>query len=291
MIKLNINLLNLIKDTINKTKKLINSYNHTYPNQKYELEEILKSIFYILKSGISWRNNQSSIHWESLRRHFNILFQYKIFFKTYHKILGKYLKTKQKSKNKIIIMTDTSFIINRTGINQKRNKYCRNKKCTKLSSITDENGIPLNILIFDGNKNDITCFIKQINFIKKINPNNKLLSNKLILNKSMTHKLLLLADKGYDSRKLRNLLNILHLEHIIPYNKRNTKDENKIKHLSSEEKIKYKKRIKIEHSFSWIKRYKRIQEFNEKNIKIYESFLYFSLCSMLNNKIINNTIK
>ena len=31
MIKLNINLLNLIRDTINKTKKLVNSYNHTYP--------------------------------------------------------------------------------------------------------------------------------------------------------------------------------------------------------------------------------------------------------------------
>ena len=34
---------------------------------------------------------------------------------------------------------------------------------------------------------------------------------------------------------------------IIPYNKRNTKDKNKINKLTKSEKIRYKKRIKIEH--------------------------------------------
>jgi hypothetical protein len=38
-----------------------------------------------------------------------------------------------------------------------------------------------------------------------------------------------MADAGYDSSIIRNKLNNIFIKILIPYNKRNTKDQNKIK--------------------------------------------------------------
>ncbi len=36
------------------------------PNSKYKLNENLDDIFYVLKTGISWRNLRSTIPWKSI---------------------------------------------------------------------------------------------------------------------------------------------------------------------------------------------------------------------------------
>jgi len=51
---------------------------------------------------------------------------------------------------------------------------------------------------------------------------------------------------GYCSSKIRNILKTKNILPIIPFNKRNTKDKNKINKLTKNEKNRYKKRIKIE---------------------------------------------
>jgi transposase len=105
----------------------------------------------------------------------------------------------------------------------------------KLSLITNEKGIPLNIDLFKGNLNDINIFNKQLDK----------LDIKLFNNKST----IFMADAGYDSIKLRKRLNDTFYKLIIPFNKRNTKDVNKIKTLTNEEKKLYKSRIAIENTF------------------------------------------
>ena len=90
-----------------------------------------------------------------------------------------------------------------------------------------------------------------------------------------------LADKGYDSSKLRTEILSHNFKPIIPFNKRNIKDKSKIKHLSKDEYYIYKRRIKIEHFFSWIKKNKRISEVNEKREKAFMGFVYLAACIII----------
>ena len=62
----------------------------------------------------------------------------------------------------------------------------------------------------------------------------------------MNYSKYFIADKGYCSSKIRNLLIAKNILPIIPFNRRNTKDKNKINKLTKNEKNRYKKRIKIE---------------------------------------------
>ena len=86
-----------------------------------------------------------------------------------------------------------------------------------------------------------------------------------------------MADAGYDSIKLRNKLNDIFYKSIIPFNKRNTKDKNKIKTLTDEEKKLYKSRITIENTFLKIKKNRRLEIVYEKISKNFLSLIYLSL--------------
>jgi len=67
-----------------------------------------------------------------------------------------------------------------------------------------------------------------------------------------------MADAGHDSIKLRKRLNDIFCKLVILFNKRNTKDKNKIKTLANEEKKLYKSRIAIENTFLKIKKNRRL---------------------------------
>ena len=108
--------------------------------------------------------------------------------------------------------------------------------------------------------------------------------NYVLKNKSKKNTIMM-ADKGYDSSFIRNKLIDNGVKPIIPFNKRNTKDKNKIKYLNDADTKFYKKRIKIENTFSWIKKNKRISEINEKSMKSYMNFLYLAVNLLLFKRI------
>ena len=83
-----------------------------------------------------------------------------------------------------------------------------------MSLITEQNGIPLNVDLYKGNLNDANIFNTQLDEFDKI-----------LFDKKNT---IFMADAGYDSSKLRTKLNNYFNKLIIPFNKRNTKDKNKI---------------------------------------------------------------
>ena len=93
-----------------------------------------------------------------------------------------------------------------------RNALYKNKKLTKLSSITDVNGIPLSLIMDSGNKHDSILVDKN-------------LENLLITTNKPKY---MLADSAYDTNKIRNKLNNLNYIPIIPQNIRNIKNKNKI---------------------------------------------------------------
>ncbi len=62
----------------------------------------------------------------------------------------------------------------------------------------------------------------------------------------------MLADKIYDTKNVRSKIVDLNIKPIIASNKKNTKDQEKLKkkQLTNHEKLIYKKRIIVENTFS-----------------------------------------
>ena len=85
----------LIESVLNiqSNKILNNSFNFSHNRQKYKLSEYLYEIFYVLKTGIYWRDIRSHINWNSIYKVFTKLNKYNIFESSYKKLLlTKYLK-------------------------------------------------------------------------------------------------------------------------------------------------------------------------------------------------------
>jgi hypothetical protein len=231
------------------------SYNFTHSSQKYSLDFILAHILYVIKYCISWR--QLGIHiYNNVYKHFIKFNKINLFKDTYIEILNKYIK---RTKNNTLktLYTDTTFIINKKGIDRKeRNKYMKNKNCNKVSIITDNKFVPIKIHVYKGNLND-----------------SNILYNELI-QMELNDVNFFIADKGYCSSNIRELLKNKNVEPIIPFNKRNTKDINKIIKLSDKQNNKYKERIYIEHIFSKLKTNYKIANRYEKYLNNYVGLLY-----------------
>ena len=87
-----------------------------------------------------------------------------------------------------------------------------------------------------------------------------------------------MADAGYDSKESRNILEELGLVVIIPTNKRNNTNISK---LSEQEKKLYKKRIRIENTFSKFKLFRRVRMLNERLLSTFKSLSYLAFSRIL----------
>lgn len=249
----------------NNYKNLYDSYQFKTKNQKYKLKFILNACVYFISISCSFNKFKfKNINHNTFYKNYIKLNSFNIFESTYKNLLNKYL-----NKNKIKhVYTDTSTFYNKYNIDKvERNKYFKNKKVLKLSLITNECGIPLNVDLYKGNLNDSNIFNKQLDNL-----------NKTVIDKNTC---VFMADAGYDSSILRNKLNNIFYKTIIPYNKRNTKDINKIKILTDNEKKMYKSRINIENTFLKIKRNRRLEIVYEKKSNNFKSLIYLSLIKFL----------
>jgi hypothetical protein len=59
-------ILKLLMKHIRSIPKLAKSFDFSYKQQKYNLSEYLIDIFYVLKTGIAWRDLRSHINWNSV---------------------------------------------------------------------------------------------------------------------------------------------------------------------------------------------------------------------------------
>jgi hypothetical protein len=155
------------------------------------------------------------------------------------------------------------------------NSYNGRKKYFKVSTITNKYGIPLGSAIISSKQSDSISVNETVD---KINVQLNTLKN----SKINRYKQYILADALYDSKK-----NMIYLEEkgyipIIDPNKRNTKNEDKLREkelLKEKNKKIYKKRRMIESFFSWIKNYAVINQCYEKTISSYNGL--FSLASSI----------
>lgn len=257
----------------NKYPLLYDSYNFKYHTQKYTLNDIINAILLFLKNSCSWRNFvYKDIKYYTIQKNFYKLNKFKIFEETYKENFFKYIKSESKGINSKYnklkyVYTDTTTVYNKYNTDKaKRNKYFKNKKVIKTSLITDSKGIPIDIKIESGNKNDSLILQNQLNELNTKNKN-------LIKNST------LLADSGYDSTKLTK--SKFFKKYIIKPNNRNTKDETKIRELTQKETMIYKKRIIIENTNQKIKSFRRLDVLYEKLIHNYIQCTYLGFLYLL----------
>lgn len=254
--------IKLLKIHIMSDKILNKSYNFKYHTQKYTLDEILKEIIYILKTGISYRNLRSHINHNTIYYNYCKLNKHKIFELGFKDLMKKYLK-RTKNKTLKILSTDTSFIGNKNGKdNIGYNKYYSKKNGNKLSLIVDNKGFPLDVKIYNGKMNDSKIFMKQIN---KFNIKNN-------------HKIkYFLCDKGYDSKEIHNTLEGLNYIPLILQNKRGIKDKNKLRKFNSNEGKIYANRMKVENSFCKLKQLRRLNLRYDCKVENYMGYVFLGI--------------
>jgi transposase len=255
----------ILKSVILKDTHIKKYYKYKSPNTKYKLDDILTNIIYVLKTGISWRSLSlnPTIKWQAIYFHFNRFVRFGIFKKLFLQLRYKYIK----NNNSNIKLIDSSFIMNKYGRNKiARNKFFKNKNCNKISVLTDVNGIPLSVLVNKGTIHDSKFFIEHFNDVK--------FSFK---NKCKNDFCYLLADKAYESKKIRDELTKSGYALMV-----SPKKNLKTKYYF--DKILYKKRINVEHTFQRLKVFKRIQIRYDMFIENYYGFLYLASSILIYNK-------
>ena len=265
--KLNISFINFFKNLVINNKNIGKFYDKKYTNTKYELDDIINGIFYILKTGISWRDSLYFINYNTLYYHYSRFVKYDIFKKIFLKLRKQNLLSNKSN----IHLIDSTFILNKFGHNKiKRNKYFKNKNCNKISMITDINGLPLSILINTGNVHDLSFVEKHMKDMYIFTKNKKNNDNN---NNNNNNNYLLLADKTYESSKHREYINKFNYQFMIPKKKNMNRDYHFDKNI-------YKSRIIIENTFQKLKVFRRIMIRYDSLFKNYFSFVYFG-CSLL----------
>jgi len=271
-------LIKSIKEYINSNIKLKSLFNH--PNRKYKIDTLLKYIFQILLTGLSFRKIQElsncKIHWNTIYKFFIKLQKTNVITLNYYDLVKKYNK-KNLTKSTNVLITDTSIILNKLGIDKVGfNPQIPKHKGSKISLITDSLGIPINSNIFSANIYDSKILNIQLDDIIK--------NNKEILNNNN----ILLGDSGYDSNEIRNKLKEINFGRLlVPRNKRNTKNKNKLdsyKLLSVEKKL-LKLRINIEHKNEHLKQYRRLSIRYDKYYCNYLVFLHLACIDIILKRI------
>lgn len=220
----------------------------------YTNRQLLPGILRVLRSGCRWRdldrdNSPSGVtHWRRLR-----FWQLRFGLKNAWDILLQ--KLNQLSKLDLRIASiDGSLIpsfnfLDTTGYS---GKY--KKTGTKISVITDFLGTPFNIIFAEGNKHDMPLAIPTIANNPVGKPNT------------------ILADKGYDSDKLRSKLSRVGIHTNIPVrNIRNRKNQQNYNISLG------KMRFKIERTNAWIKSFRRLHFRFDYTLVSFQALTYLAL--------------
>lgn len=218
---------------------------------------ILDRIHYILSSGCQWSQIPLSMgSWKTIHHYFTIWSKHNVFHLAYNDLLRVYRKIRPKSN---IVIVDTSFVKNIYGSDCiGKSPFDRGRNATKVSTITDQDGIPLIFTFHRGNRNDSRTLFHTVSKCKFIKKGSKLY-----------------ADKIYDTTYCKDVLHKFELENCISKKRQPTlKGSNKI-------------RIKVEHAFSWLDKYRRIIVRYDSHVHAFQSFHYLASIHLLGNRIVN----
>ena len=229
---------------------------------KMKFDIYINKIFYVLKYGIPWRAlNTGKLHYTTYHKFFQKLISLNIFELTFNSLSHYYYKRNVREFKNLFI--DSTMIKN---INGKdfigKNHYDRNRNGNKITVLVNNKGIPVSIHLSTANVHDSKLTVDTIS-----NACVKIVRSRVI------------ADKGYINplvkRRVRRTNNI---SLIYPY-RSNQRAVN-----STFEKNLLKKRHIVENFFSWLKKYRRIQQRYDSLSKTYLNFVYLGAIDILSKK-------
>jgi len=222
-------------------------------SQSYVLDRIL----YLLQTGCQWSHLPVvNGTWHAIYSYYSIWTKENLFKHAYNDLLRVYRKIKPRSNIKII---DTSFVKNVFGSDcVGRSPVDRGRQASKVSIITDEHGIPLTLTFHKGNRNDCKTLKHALSQCQFLSPGDRLY-----------------ADKIYDTKECRELLSSYSLENCISKKKQPVKKgENKI-------------RIRVEHTFGWLDKYRRIILRYESKVSSFISMHYLACLHLVGHRLPN----
>ena len=261
--KKNGNFIDIMEKIINDLDKKNQKYTH---NKKYSTKDYIQGIIEVLSNNINCRKYNGKINGRILNNKHNYYVKIGVYEKLYSINIDTYMKQKKKSIK--LISIDSSFIPNKNGTDKiGRNIYYKNKRGRKITAATDEKGVPIKIHLSAGNKHDARIAPKVI--------------NKLPINETKENKYIM-ADKAYDSKKIREIIKSKNYKPIIA--KRKYKNRRTVSLKKKHIKI-YRKRIIVENFFSWIKSYAKIDKIYEKKIGSYEGLLKLAIAMLIYKKM------
>ncbi len=150
--------------------------------------------------------------------------------------------------------------------------YDGNKKVkgSKISALTDKNGLPMSIFISPANIHDSKLYLQTIDNFRI----------KLPVGAPINRPKMIIADSAYDTKEIRRYNRSRGISTNIAINKRNSKRKKRGRPINFN-KIIYKKRNAIERFFSWIESYKKISPRHERSERSYLGLVTLACISML----------
>lgn len=241
-------------------EKIMNiHYKKEYISRKHTELEYITGIINCIHSSIYWNayNYQTSngtIKGATLNSKHREYIKKGIYKEIFNEMLSKYIEGVEEIS---ILHTDTTFVPNKKCKEKGRNKFYKSKNGIKISTLLDENRVPVSTVIKEGNRSDTIIFGE---FEKDKNVEK--------LKEKIEKKGYITADKGYCSKKNRGEAEKMGYKLLCPL-KKNMKGR---KMTKKEERI-YKGRIKVENYYAHIKQNAKIMCVFEREIKNYEGIV------------------
>ena len=216
---------------------------------------LLKGILIVLRYDIPWNNlDIDSVSGTSCWRYFNEI-QRRGILKRIHKALAN--ESLNINICSIDTSTTTSFRFKScTGWDGKHKKIG-----TKISALSDENGLPFDLDFGKGSKHDLKFLDKHIK--NTVGKRKKILS----------------LDKGYTSIEKRRSLRKKGIK-VNMETRKNDYLRKKGPKFSLDQQI-YQTRFNLERTFSWLKSFRRIRIRKDRHVAMFMAFTYLAVIIVL----------
>ena len=218
--------------------------------RKIDIDEAIEIVLDLVQSGIQWRRVKSnSVSYVTIHKHAMKWFNANVVKDAYTVVLRWYRRF-HPAKYYCIDSTMTKNQYGHDCVG--RNPTDRGRKATKVSTITDHNGVTLSLLSTPANIPDVSLLAQTLN---------NCMEN--------LERLELFADKGYCSRSNSRCCTSFGLLDRISRRKAKT-----MRRANS-------KRCVIECSYSWIDKSRRLLMRFEKYVNTYEQMMYMVMGHLL----------
>lgn len=225
----------------------------------YSNLELLPGILKVLRSGCRWRDLDGSgfpsgvTHWRRLR-----FWQEKVSLKPVWRLLLALL-AKIKLVSLAVVKLDGSLVPSYGFTSGVGYSGKHRRSGVKISAAVDSEGLPLSVQLASGNVHDLPLALPTLDSIrvgKRVRPR------------------LVLADKGYDSRRFRKALRERRIKANIP--ERQYRKRRKRGRPARYDSELGKTRFTVERTNGWLKSFRRIHFRFDRTLVMFEAWVFLA---------------